>query len=75
VNDELEMTWKERPWFNFKLLSRHLPGATEETTRILTQDSRSPDQDLNPEPTEYEVGVLATRRDFRCFANNKYYEL
>jgi hypothetical protein len=28
----------------------------------LSQDSRSPDRDLNPEPSEYEAGVLIRPR-------------
>jgi hypothetical protein len=30
------------------------------TTKNLGQDSRSPELDLNPGPTEYDAGVLAT---------------
>jgi hypothetical protein len=31
------------------------------TTKTLSQDSRSPGQDLNPGPPEYETGALTTR--------------
>jgi hypothetical protein len=43
---------------NFKVLSRHLPGGTEENPEILSQDSRSPDQYLNSGPPER---VLSTQ--------------
>jgi hypothetical protein len=35
------------------------------TTKTLSQDSRSPGQDLNPEILEYEAGVLSTRQRLR----------
>jgi hypothetical protein len=31
------------------------------TTKILSQDSRSPGRDFNPGPPEYKVGALTTR--------------
>jgi hypothetical protein len=37
-----------------------LEGLTR-TTKGLSDDRRSPDQDLNPVPTEYETGMLNTR--------------
>jgi hypothetical protein len=45
----------------FKLLSRHLPGGTEETTKTLIQDNRSPDRHMNWGPPEHVAGVLITR--------------
>jgi hypothetical protein len=45
----------------FKVLSQHLPGRTGENHENLSQDSLSPDRDLNPGPSEYEAGVLTTR--------------
>jgi hypothetical protein len=48
---------RERPWPNFKVLSRHLHGELRKTTQNLNQDSR----DLNPRPPENEAGVLTTR--------------
>jgi len=33
----------------------------EKTTKNLSQNSRSPGQDLNPGPFQYEAGVLSTR--------------
>jgi hypothetical protein len=45
----------------FKVLSRHLPGRTEENHKNLSQDSWFPGRDLNPGPPEYETGVLTTR--------------
>jgi hypothetical protein len=38
-----------------KLLSRHLPGGTEEIPENLSWDSRFPGQDLNSGPPEYEA--------------------
>jgi hypothetical protein len=46
-------------------LNPHNPGISMEglrkTTRNLSQKSRSPGRDLNPEPPVYEAGVLNTR--------------
>jgi hypothetical protein len=39
-------------------------------TKTLTQDSRSPDQDLKPVPHEYEAGVLTTQP--RCSVQCKF---
>jgi hypothetical protein len=70
VNDELERTWNEVTWPNFKVLSRHLPGETEENHN-LSQGSRSPGRDLNQGPLQYEAGVLNTRpRRSVCSLNN-----
>jgi hypothetical protein len=56
------MNWKgferKRSWTKFKALSRNSPRGSEKTTKNLSQDGRSPGRDLNPEPTEYESGVL-----------------
>jgi hypothetical protein len=43
-----------------KVLS-HLPGETEENKEDLSQDFRSLGRDLNPEPPEYEAGLLTIR--------------
>jgi hypothetical protein len=57
------MSWKgfgrKRPWPNFKVLSHHSPGGTEENCENLSQDSRSPSRDLNLGLPEYEE-VLTT---------------
>jgi hypothetical protein len=50
-----------RSWPSFKVLSVHSPGVTEENHEILSQDIRSPDRDLRPEPSEYKTEVLTTR--------------
>jgi hypothetical protein len=58
------MNWKwygrKRSWPN----SRYYPGICLErlkkTMKTLSQDSRSPGRDLNPEPPEYEARVLTT---------------
>jgi hypothetical protein len=39
--------------------SRYLPGGTEENH--LSQDGGCPGSNMNPEPAEYEAGVLTTR--------------
>jgi hypothetical protein len=57
------LNWKQfgrkRLWPNFKVLSRHSPGGTEENHENLNQDSRG--REPNPGPPDYEVGVLTTR--------------
>jgi hypothetical protein len=60
VNDELTKIWKEALWPNFKVLSLHSPRKTKENHEKLRRNSRSPGRDLNPEPPEYETGVLTT---------------
>jgi hypothetical protein len=63
-DDAWIMNWKGygRKWSCTNL--RHYPGICLErlrkTTKILSQDSRSLGQDLNPGPPEYEPGVLIT---------------
>jgi hypothetical protein len=44
----------------FKDLFRHFPEGTEKK-KISVLDSRSPGQDSNRRPPEYEAGVLITR--------------
>jgi hypothetical protein len=59
--DKWMMNWKrvgrKRSSPNFKALSQHLPGGNEGNHEKLSQDSRSPGPDLNPELPKYE-GVL-----------------
>jgi hypothetical protein len=47
------------------LIFRYYPGMSLEvlrkSTNNLSQDGLSPYRDLNPEPPEYEAGVLTTR--------------
>jgi hypothetical protein len=62
VNYELERIWKEAVVAYFKVLSGYFPGGTEETTKSLSQDSRSAYRDLILEPPEYEARVLTTRQ-------------
>jgi hypothetical protein len=58
------MNWNEserkRSWPNFKVLSRHSSGESEENHGNFSQDSRYTRRDLNPGPPEYEAGVLST---------------
>lgn len=51
--NELEVLCKESAMVLFKLVSRHLPGRTEEN-HSKPRDGRSPDRDMNPESSEYE---------------------
>jgi hypothetical protein len=57
--NELEGIWKEADMVSFKVLSWHLPGGTGEKIKNLSQDSWSPDPDLNPRHPEHK-GVLST---------------
>jgi hypothetical protein len=61
MNAELERMSKEAAMFLFKVISRYLPGGTDEKHEYPSQDSQSPGRDLNPESPEYEAGVLITR--------------
>jgi hypothetical protein len=49
------MNWKGFGRSDRDLILRHYPGIHLEGL------SRSPGRDLNPEPSEYEAGVLTTR--------------
>jgi hypothetical protein len=55
VNDEKERIWK------VVVLSQHLLRGTEQNHKIVTRDSLSVDQDLNPGPSECDAGMLTTR--------------
>jgi hypothetical protein len=46
---------------DFKVLSLHLLGGTEETHENLNQNSRSPVRELKPGPPDYEAGMLTTQ--------------
>jgi hypothetical protein len=70
VNEELGIIWKKElqlfltprekkvgtPWIR-------LEGLIKKNTKILSQDSRSPDPDLNQGSPEYEAEMLTTRPD------------
>jgi hypothetical protein len=43
---------------NFKALSQHLPGETEENHENVSHNSRSCDLELSLGPPEYEAGVF-----------------
>jgi hypothetical protein len=58
MNYELERMWKEEAVAWIRVLSQHLPGGNEKTTKILSQDSQSMGQDLNAGLPEYKIGVL-----------------
>jgi hypothetical protein len=47
---------RKRAWPDFKVLSRHSPGGSEENYEN-RQDSLSAGRDLNPEPPKYVAGV------------------
>jgi hypothetical protein len=57
---ELQMIWQEVVVAYFNVLSRNLPGGTEENN-TLSQDSLSPGRDLNAGPPENEAGMPTTR--------------
>jgi hypothetical protein len=53
---------RKRSWPNFKELSRHSPGGTEEKIREISISLAGRlDRYMNPGPPEYEAGVLTTR--------------
>jgi hypothetical protein len=62
-NEGVTNEWwgRKRLWPTFKVLSYNLHGGTEENHENVSQDNRSPGQDLNPGSPEYEAGVIATR--------------
>jgi hypothetical protein len=61
------MNWKlcgRKPlWPYLTVLSPQLPGVTEKNHENSSQVSRSPEEDFNPGPREYEAGVLTTTFD------------
>jgi hypothetical protein len=61
LNNELERTW--RAVICVMYYTSICLNGLKKATKNLSQDSRSPDRDLNPEPVEYkvEVGLLLTR--------------
>jgi hypothetical protein len=61
VNDEQKRMWKEAAMAYFKVLFLLCLEGLRETTKSLSQESRSPDRDLNPEPPEYEARLSACR--------------
>jgi hypothetical protein len=56
------MNWKrfgmKRSWFNFKVLSQHLPGETEENHGNRNQESQYLGRVLNLGPPKYEAGLV-----------------
>jgi hypothetical protein len=58
------MNWKgcgrKRSWPDFEVLSRTLPGGTDENHEM-PQDSLSLGRYLNPGPPEYEAELLGIR--------------
>jgi hypothetical protein len=57
----------------FKVLSRNLPGLTEENCENLSQDNRSPGRYLNSRSPEYVRGVLTTRPQTSFASNYDYF--
>jgi hypothetical protein len=57
VSDELE---KDVEGSGRGLVLRYSLDGLRKTTKYVTQDSRSPGRNLNPEYSEYEEGVLIT---------------
>jgi hypothetical protein len=52
---------RKRSLPNFKVLTWHSPGETEENHEKNNQNSQSPGRKLNPGPSAYEAWVLTTR--------------
>jgi len=67
VNDELERIWKKLTRPNFKELSRHSPGDTEENHDKTCENPRSRGRYFNPAPPKYETGVLNTQSRSSAF--------
>jgi hypothetical protein len=61
MNDRLEGMWKEAIVVQFMASPGIWLEGLRKTTKIISQDSRSPGRDLNKVPSEYEAVVLATR--------------
>jgi hypothetical protein len=60
MNYKLERIWNEAAMAEFKVLSRNLPGGTEEN-HGKPQDSSPPGRDFNLGFSEKEPGVLTAR--------------
>lgn len=58
TNKELERTSKEADMANYKILSHHLLGGWG----IHNQGNQCPGKDLNPQPPDYEAGMVTTAR-------------
>jgi hypothetical protein len=71
MNNELERVarGRKRPWQILWFFSSNCLGRLRKTTKNLSQNSRSPVQDLNPRPPEYEAGVLTARLQRAAQAN------
>lgn len=52
--------WKEAAVAYFKVMSRHLPGRTEDSHES-PQNTGCPCQGWNPRPAKYEAGMTTTR--------------
>jgi hypothetical protein len=52
MNNELERVWKERSWPNLRYYPEILPEVLRNTTKDLSQNNRSMDQDLKPRPSD-----------------------
>jgi hypothetical protein len=60
----------------FKVLSRHLPGGTEENyEKTHSQDSWSTARDLKPGPPEYEAGVIITLDPWKLMPLNASFQM
>jgi hypothetical protein len=69
MDNELERYGRKRIWPNIKYYHGICLGVLKKTTKGLSHCSRSPSRDLNPEPSECEVGVLTIqpRRSMGAF--------
>jgi hypothetical protein len=61
MNNESENIWNKSAVAYLEVLSRNLPGETDETHENLIQSSRFSGRDLKAESPDYEAGELTTR--------------
>jgi hypothetical protein len=52
----MESIWKDTVVAQFVELLRYYTGELLKTVKILSQDKRIPDRDLNTRPAEYKAG-------------------
>jgi hypothetical protein len=61
MNNELERIWKESVVASFKVLSRRLPGGSEENHEKIYAGWPVCEPRFEPVPPKYEAGMLTTR--------------
>jgi hypothetical protein len=61
ANKEWERKWRRAVVTYFNIIYQNLPVRTEENYENISRDNGTPNGDLNPRPSEYEVRVLTTQ--------------